>query len=658
MADKKVDALQSATTPLAGTEELHVVQGGNSRKTTTGSFYIPGGTDIAITDGGTGASDASGARTNLGLAIGSDVQAYNAGLADIAGLAKTDGNIIVGNGTNWVAESGATARASLGLAIGTDVQAYNSNLADISALTTTAYGRSFLTYADEAAFKAGVNLEIGVDVQAYDASLADIAGLTLTAGDVFYYNGTNIVNLGIGAEGEVLKSVSGLPAWGAAAGGGDMLASTYDPQNIAADAFDVDNHTDGTTNKVYTATEQSKLAGIETGADVTDAANVAAAGAVMEADTSTASMQFVIDEDDMASDSATKVPTQQSVKAYADTKLASVVAGDNVTVDNTDPQNPIISADGGGAIDLRVSNLLLAEFTGKPIFLGPGGSALHDPFNTLEYVDVAEATNLDTSEAGVLKPTMASGGTDSAATPSGASTFTINSTFFDRTVVLDNDKTVQKFGVYSSDARAMWIKICHRVSTTQVDIVRSQQVSHPGGGWVDFDLDVPYVVPATGTYLPGIFSNNGNPIVCDPATDRIAGFGAGVNAVGTGITTVENNGNMPATRVTYAGVLNNVLVASEPVAASAQPTSIAVVAFLSGSVIINSNTVIAASRDGGTTWGNITMEHLYDQPDGVKVYYGVRDVTGQPAGSTVQWRLATSGGANVKLRAVALWGNS
>jgi|TARA_R110000824_G_scaffold117416_2_gene269391 hypothetical protein len=36
-------------------------------------------------------------------------------LQDVAGLAVTDGNIIVGNGSNFVAESGATARTSLGL---------------------------------------------------------------------------------------------------------------------------------------------------------------------------------------------------------------------------------------------------------------------------------------------------------------------------------------------------------------------------------------------------------------------------------------------------------------------------------------------------------------------------------------------------------------
>lgn len=67
-------------------------------------------------------------------------------------------------------------------------------------------------------------------------------------------------------------------------GTGDMLASTYDPTAVSGDAFDMDNMVEGATTKILTDTERTKLSNIEDNADVTDTANVTAAGAVMDSE--------------------------------------------------------------------------------------------------------------------------------------------------------------------------------------------------------------------------------------------------------------------------------------------------------------------------------------------------------------------------------------
>lgn len=160
---------------------------------------------LPIANGGTGATSAGAARTALGLAIGTDVQGYDPQLADVAGLTPTDNGVIIGNGTNFVVETGNTLRTSLGLAIGTDVQGYDAQLADIAGLTPTdnaviiGNGTNFVAESG-ATLKTSLGLTIGSDVQAYDSNLTSfVNAFTLpttdgTNGQVVQTNGSGTLS--------------------------------------------------------------------------------------------------------------------------------------------------------------------------------------------------------------------------------------------------------------------------------------------------------------------------------------------------------------------------------------------------------------------------------------------------------------------------------
>ena len=81
-----LSAAAQRTTLGLGTIATLDADGSTLTNLTITSGTITGITDITVADGGTGASDAANARVNLGVAIGTDVQAYDAGLQSISGL--------------------------------------------------------------------------------------------------------------------------------------------------------------------------------------------------------------------------------------------------------------------------------------------------------------------------------------------------------------------------------------------------------------------------------------------------------------------------------------------------------------------------------------------------------------------------------------------
>jgi hypothetical protein len=230
---------------------------------------------------------------------------------------------------------------------------------------------------------------------AIDSTVATLTGTqtltnkTLTSPDVNTpdIDGGTIDGTVIGGATPAAVSATTISATGNITVGG-----TVDGRDVATDGTKLDGIESGATadqtaaeirtlvesasdSNVFTDADHSKLDGIEASADVTDTANVTAAGALMDSElTSIASVKAlnqgvattdsptfaavtvngtvefdglsgtgsvtvtdILDQDDMSGNSATALATQQSIKAYVDSQVATadtlseVLANGNTT---------------------------------------------------------------------------------------------------------------------------------------------------------------------------------------------------------------------------------------------------------------------------------------------------------------------------------------
>lgn len=139
---------------------------------------ISGIIDLAIADGGTGASTAAGARTNLGLTIGADVQAYSLRLGNLGALTG-----------------------------GSDLLPYFNGASTWATTTLTTFGRSLIDDADAATARATLGAA---------STAGTLAQFGVTTSAQFFGNITDETGGGGVLVGSVSPTLTGTPVIGAA----------------------------------------------------------------------------------------------------------------------------------------------------------------------------------------------------------------------------------------------------------------------------------------------------------------------------------------------------------------------------------------------------------------------------------------------------------
>lgn len=374
----------------------------------TESFKVPSGKTLTIETGAT--LDATGA-TLVGLSTGGTWGSITGTLSSQTDLqaalnAKLTTTVLDGyfaDPSTHGSFSASAWRSDLGLVIGTNVQAYDADLSTYAGITPSANVQTLLGAADYSAFRTSLGLVIGTNVQAYDADLTTYAGITPSANAQSLLGAANyaamraLLDLEVGTD--FLAYPTGTPtgskylrddnSWQTISGGGDALVANPLTQfNGILPTNTEFNYVDGVTSAIQAQLDTKTTAA---------AALSAAAGIKLD--------DFATPDDNTDLNASTSrhglMPKLNSDGTYIGQRDVWIVAvSDETTVLTTGTAKVTFRAPRAATLTAVRASVTTASTSGTPTFdLNEGGTTV---LSTKLTIDADEKTSTTAAAAAVI----------------------------------------------------------------------------------------------------------------------------------------------------------------------------------------------------------------------------------------------------------------